>query len=148
MCTIISLMFSMCILHIFGVAMLQWNLLGREPVEILRLSAGLWFTERRALITSLQLLLRVCALAITLYPVVQCLLNPEVLLHRAESYHCLFPQLVKAISNIRNDDLLLLNFVILRLWCWMMSWTLTLLRTFDCTLKGYLTEASEQDSSP
>ncbi|KAG0620095.1 hypothetical protein M758_4G188900 [Ceratodon purpureus] len=40
----------------------EWNLLGREPVEILRLSAGLWFTERRALITSLQLLLRAVVL--------------------------------------------------------------------------------------
>lgn len=40
----------------------EWNSLGREPVEILRLSAGLWFTERRALITSLQLLLRAVVL--------------------------------------------------------------------------------------
>jgi nuclear pore complex protein Nup205 len=41
----------------------EWNLLGREPLEILRLAAGLWFTERRALITSLQLLLRVSCLS-------------------------------------------------------------------------------------
>lgn len=40
----------------------EWNLLGREPLEILRLTAGLWFTERRALITSLQLLLRAVVL--------------------------------------------------------------------------------------
>lgn len=56
--------------------MLQWNLLGREPVEILRLSAGLWFTERRALISSLQFLLRVCAL--TLVPTMLCLLVYEI----------------------------------------------------------------------
>jgi nuclear pore complex protein Nup205 len=41
----------------------EWSLLGREPLEILRLAAGLWFTERRALITSLQLLLRVSCLS-------------------------------------------------------------------------------------
>ncbi|EFJ32372.1 hypothetical protein SELMODRAFT_439663 [Selaginella moellendorffii] len=40
----------------------QWNLLGREPLEGLRLSAGLWFTERRALINSLQLILRAVVL--------------------------------------------------------------------------------------
>jgi nuclear pore complex protein Nup205 len=40
----------------------EWNLLGREPLEVLRLAAGLWFTERRALITSLQLLLRAVVL--------------------------------------------------------------------------------------
>ncbi|KAH9317382.1 hypothetical protein KI387_019151, partial [Taxus chinensis] len=40
----------------------EWGLLGREPLEILRLSAGLWFTERRALITTLFTLLRVAVL--------------------------------------------------------------------------------------
>ncbi|EFJ20872.1 hypothetical protein SELMODRAFT_443756 [Selaginella moellendorffii] len=40
----------------------EWNLLGREPLEGLRLSAGLWFTERRALINSLQLILRAVVL--------------------------------------------------------------------------------------
>jgi len=33
--------------------------MGREPLEILRLAAGLWYTERRDLITALHLLLRV-----------------------------------------------------------------------------------------
>lgn len=42
--------------------LLQWNLQGRGPLEILRLSAGLWFTERRALISSLELLIQVCSL--------------------------------------------------------------------------------------
>ncbi|KAL2621518.1 hypothetical protein R1flu_001723 [Riccia fluitans] len=40
----------------------EWNLLGREPLEVLRLSAGLWFTERRALITSMQLMFRAVVL--------------------------------------------------------------------------------------
>ncbi|BBN13132.1 nuclear pore complex protein Nup205 [Marchantia polymorpha subsp. ruderalis] len=40
----------------------EWNLLGREPLEVLRLSAGLWFTERRALITAMQLMLRAVVL--------------------------------------------------------------------------------------
>ncbi|KAI5084575.1 hypothetical protein GOP47_0000744 [Adiantum capillus-veneris] len=40
----------------------EWILFGREPLEILRLSEGLWFTERRALITTLQLLLRAVVL--------------------------------------------------------------------------------------
>ncbi|KAJ7534968.1 hypothetical protein O6H91_12G012900 [Diphasiastrum complanatum] len=40
----------------------EWNLLGREPLEILRLASGLWFTERRALLSSLQLLLRAVVL--------------------------------------------------------------------------------------
>ncbi|MCO5606890.1 hypothetical protein L7F22_061081 [Adiantum nelumboides] len=40
----------------------EWILLGREPLEVLRLSEGLWFTERRALITTLQLLLRAVVL--------------------------------------------------------------------------------------
>lgn len=33
--------------------------MGREPVEILRLAAGLWYTERRDLVTALYILLRV-----------------------------------------------------------------------------------------
>lgn len=33
--------------------------MGREPLEIFRLSAGLWYTERRDLITALYTLLRV-----------------------------------------------------------------------------------------
>lgn len=40
----------------------EWGLLGREPLEILRLSAGLWFAERRALITTLYTLLRAVVL--------------------------------------------------------------------------------------
>ncbi|KAH7280638.1 hypothetical protein KP509_36G007000 [Ceratopteris richardii] len=40
----------------------EWILLDREPLEILRLSEGLWFTERRALITTLQLLFRAIVL--------------------------------------------------------------------------------------
>ncbi|KAL2936606.1 hypothetical protein RDABS01_019329, partial [Bienertia sinuspersici] len=37
----------------------EWGLLGREPWEILRLAIGLWYTERRDLITALYTLLRV-----------------------------------------------------------------------------------------
>ncbi|KAH1127098.1 hypothetical protein GLYMA_06G222100v4 [Glycine max] len=40
----------------------EWGLMGREPLEILRLAAGLWYTERRDLITSLHLLLRAVVL--------------------------------------------------------------------------------------
>ncbi|KAK6945090.1 Nucleoporin Nup186/Nup192/Nup205, partial [Dillenia turbinata] len=40
----------------------EWGLLGREPVEILRLAAGLWYTERRDLITALHTLLRAVVL--------------------------------------------------------------------------------------
>ncbi|KAL2479697.1 Nuclear pore complex protein [Abeliophyllum distichum] len=36
----------------------EWGLLGREPLQILRLAAGLWYTERRDLITALYTLLR------------------------------------------------------------------------------------------
>lgn len=38
---------------------MQWGLAGREPLEILRLAAGLWYTERRDLITALYTLCRV-----------------------------------------------------------------------------------------
>ncbi|PSS20924.1 Nuclear pore complex protein [Actinidia chinensis var. chinensis] len=40
----------------------EWGLLGREPLEILRLTAGLWYTERRDLITALYTLLRAVVL--------------------------------------------------------------------------------------
>ncbi|XP_020214281.1 nuclear pore complex protein NUP205 isoform X1 [Cajanus cajan] len=40
----------------------EWGLMGREPLEILRLAAGLWYTERRDLLTSLHLLLRAVVL--------------------------------------------------------------------------------------
>ncbi|CAJ2632760.1 unnamed protein product [Trifolium pratense] len=40
----------------------EWGLMGREPLEILRLAAGLWYTERRYLITSVHLLLRAVVL--------------------------------------------------------------------------------------
>ncbi|KAK7258456.1 hypothetical protein RIF29_24034 [Crotalaria pallida] len=40
----------------------EWGLMGREPLEILRLAAGLYYTERRDLITSLHLLLRAVVL--------------------------------------------------------------------------------------
>ncbi|XP_031489765.1 nuclear pore complex protein NUP205 isoform X2 [Nymphaea colorata] len=40
----------------------EWDLFGREPSEIFRLAAGLWYTERRALITSLYTLLRAVVL--------------------------------------------------------------------------------------
>ncbi|KAF3625101.1 hypothetical protein FXO37_31045 [Capsicum annuum] len=39
-----------------------WGLLGREPLEIFRLAAGLWYTERRDLITALYTLLRAVVL--------------------------------------------------------------------------------------
>lgn len=37
----------------------QWGLLGREPLDVFRLGAGLWYTDRRDLLTSLYILLRV-----------------------------------------------------------------------------------------
>lgn len=40
----------------------EWGLMGREPLEILRLSAGLWYTERRDLLTALYTLLRAVVL--------------------------------------------------------------------------------------
>ncbi|XP_048332084.1 nuclear pore complex protein NUP205 [Ziziphus jujuba] len=40
----------------------EWGLMGREPLEIFRLSAGLWYTERRDLITALYTLLRAVVL--------------------------------------------------------------------------------------
>ncbi|KAL3535856.1 hypothetical protein ACH5RR_004317 [Cinchona calisaya] len=40
----------------------EWSLLGRDPLEILRLAAGLWYTERRDLITALYTLLRAVVL--------------------------------------------------------------------------------------
>ncbi|KAK9060723.1 hypothetical protein SSX86_021429 [Deinandra increscens subsp. villosa] len=40
----------------------EWGLQGRGPLDILRLTAGLWFTERRDLITALYTLLRAIVL--------------------------------------------------------------------------------------
>ncbi|XP_028801287.1 nuclear pore complex protein NUP205-like [Neltuma alba] len=40
----------------------EWGLMGREPQEIVRLASGLWYTERRDLITSLHLLFRAVVL--------------------------------------------------------------------------------------
>ncbi|GAB4828290.1 hypothetical protein Ancab_035204 [Ancistrocladus abbreviatus] len=40
----------------------EWGLMGREPLEILRLAAGLWYTERRDLIAALYTLLRAVVL--------------------------------------------------------------------------------------
>lgn len=40
----------------------EWGLLGREPLEILRLASGLWYTERRNLLTALYTLLRAVVL--------------------------------------------------------------------------------------
>ncbi|KAL3643098.1 hypothetical protein CASFOL_013913 [Castilleja foliolosa] len=40
----------------------EWGLLGREPLEIFRLVAGLWYTERRDLLTAIYMLLRAVVL--------------------------------------------------------------------------------------
>ncbi|XP_020594987.1 nuclear pore complex protein NUP205-like, partial [Phalaenopsis equestris] len=40
----------------------EWILFGREPLEIYRLAAGLWYMERRSVITSLHALLRAVVL--------------------------------------------------------------------------------------
>uniref|UniRef100_A0A2P2MHU4 Uncharacterized protein MANES_05G119700 n=1 Tax=Rhizophora mucronata TaxID=61149 RepID=A0A2P2MHU4_RHIMU len=40
----------------------EWGLMGREPLDIFRLAAGLWYTERRNLITALYTLLRAVVL--------------------------------------------------------------------------------------
>ncbi|XP_059431871.1 nuclear pore complex protein NUP205 isoform X2 [Corylus avellana] len=40
----------------------EWSLMGRERLEILRLAAGLWYTERRDLITALYTLFRAVVL--------------------------------------------------------------------------------------
>ncbi|XP_077210823.1 nuclear pore complex protein (DUF3414) isoform X2 [Tasmannia lanceolata] len=40
----------------------EWGLSGREPLDILRLTTGLWYTERRDLITALYTLLRAVVL--------------------------------------------------------------------------------------
>ncbi|KAL6555057.1 hypothetical protein OROGR_006315 [Orobanche gracilis] len=40
----------------------EWGLLGREPVEIFRLAAGLWYTARRDLLTAFYMLLRAVVL--------------------------------------------------------------------------------------
>ncbi|EXC04145.1 hypothetical protein L484_006623 [Morus notabilis] len=48
--------------HLLVHANQEWGLMGREPLEILRLSAGLWYTERRDLLTALYTLLRAVVL--------------------------------------------------------------------------------------
>ncbi|XP_065850095.1 nuclear pore complex protein NUP205 [Euphorbia lathyris] len=40
----------------------EWGLMGRERIEIFRLAAGLWYTERRDLLTALFILLRAIVL--------------------------------------------------------------------------------------
>ncbi|CAM8923419.1 unnamed protein product [Rhodiola kirilowii] len=40
----------------------EWGLMGRDPTEILRLTAGMWYTERRDIITALYALLRAVVL--------------------------------------------------------------------------------------
>ncbi|PIA41903.1 hypothetical protein AQUCO_02100023v1 [Aquilegia coerulea] len=40
----------------------EWGLLGREPLEILRRAAGIWYTERRDLVIALYTLLRAVVL--------------------------------------------------------------------------------------
>ncbi|KAL3825107.1 hypothetical protein ACJIZ3_021136 [Penstemon smallii] len=40
----------------------EWGLLGREPLEIFRIASGLWYTERRDLLTALYTLLRAVVL--------------------------------------------------------------------------------------
>ncbi|VFQ73605.1 unnamed protein product [Cuscuta campestris] len=40
----------------------EWGLLGRDHLEIMRLAAGLWYTERRDLITALYMILRAVVL--------------------------------------------------------------------------------------
>lgn len=40
----------------------EWGLAGREPLDILRLATGLWYTERRDLITALYTVLRAIVL--------------------------------------------------------------------------------------
>ncbi|XP_009364040.2 nuclear pore complex protein NUP205 [Pyrus x bretschneideri] len=40
----------------------EWGIMGREPLEILRLAAGLWYTERRDLLTALYTLFRAVVL--------------------------------------------------------------------------------------
>ncbi|XP_031385732.1 nuclear pore complex protein NUP205 isoform X2 [Punica granatum] len=48
--------------HLLVSANQEWGIMGREPLEILRLAAGLWYTERRDLITALYTLLRAVVL--------------------------------------------------------------------------------------
>ncbi|XVF34671.1 hypothetical protein REPUB_Repub18cG0078900 [Reevesia pubescens] len=48
--------------HLLVSANQEWGLMGREPLEILRLAAGLWYTERRDLIMALYTLLRAVVL--------------------------------------------------------------------------------------
>ncbi|XP_051130999.1 nuclear pore complex protein NUP205 [Andrographis paniculata] len=48
--------------HLLVSANQEWGLLGREPLEIFRLAAGLWYTERRDLLTAVYTLLRAVVL--------------------------------------------------------------------------------------
>ncbi|XVE54418.1 hypothetical protein DITRI_Ditri03aG0079600 [Diplodiscus trichospermus] len=48
--------------HLLVSANQEWGLMGREPVEILRLATGLWYSERRDLIMALYTLLRAVVL--------------------------------------------------------------------------------------
>ncbi|KAH6806656.1 nuclear pore complex protein, partial [Perilla frutescens var. frutescens] len=48
--------------HLLLSANQEWGLLGRDPLDIFRLGAGLWYTERRDLLTSLYMLLRAAVL--------------------------------------------------------------------------------------
>ncbi|XVF88378.1 hypothetical protein PTKIN_Ptkin19aG0046000 [Pterospermum kingtungense] len=48
--------------HLLVSANQEWGLMGRGPLEILRLAAGLWYTERRDLIMALYTLLRAVVL--------------------------------------------------------------------------------------
>ncbi|XP_011093564.1 nuclear pore complex protein NUP205 isoform X1 [Sesamum indicum] len=48
--------------HLIVSANQEWGLLGREPLEIFRLAAGLWYTERRDLLTAIYTLLRAVVL--------------------------------------------------------------------------------------
>jgi len=57
--------------------------MGREQLEILRLAAGLWYTERRYLITSLHLLLRV-------YSVIEVHLGIDLALYLLVNIYTLF----------------------------------------------------------
>lgn len=40
----------------------EWSIEGRDPLEVVRLAAGLWMTERRSLLTVLHIILRVVVL--------------------------------------------------------------------------------------
>ncbi|KAJ0091057.1 hypothetical protein Patl1_13095 [Pistacia atlantica] len=48
--------------HLLVSANQEWGFMGREPLEVLRLASGLWYTGRRDLITALYVLLRAVVL--------------------------------------------------------------------------------------